>query len=282
MNNKAFGVVEVFEDVSAPVVSGVSVYPNPQVVDGFVNISCQVSDETVIDGVFIDVTGPLGFIPVNVSMSSVSGSEIYYYEMNYSVEGNYNYSIFTNDTSGNKLVYDGFGFKIVNGSFMSVDVGFDIGWNLMTVPIENDWYASELSANISGSLSVSRWDSVNQTYQTFIVGGPPGFDFLMKDGCGYFVDTGVSSVCAMVGLPLFGVNVPLKVGWNLIGWYHEVDTTASSLADNITGSLSVSRWDSVNQTYQTFIVGGPPGFDFDVHCGMGLFVDVDQQSTWYG
>jgi hypothetical protein len=44
----------------------------------------------------------------------------------------------------------------------------------------------------------------------------------------------------------------------------------------------VSKWDSVNQTYQTYIVGGPPVFDFDIHCGMGLFVDVAVESTWLG
>jgi len=40
-------------------------------------------------------------------------------------------------------------------------------------------------------------------------------------------------------------------------------------------------WDSVNQSYWTYLPGWPD-FDFVVSCGMGLFVDVDEESTWYG
>jgi hypothetical protein len=36
------------------------------------------------------------------------------------------------------------------------------------------------------------------------------------------------------------------------------------------------------QTFKTFIVGGPPSFDFTVTPGMGLFVLVNQTSVWYG
>jgi hypothetical protein len=156
------------------------------------------------------------------------------------------------------------------------------GWNLITMPVQTGWYASDLADNITGSLSVSRWDNVNQTYRTYIVGGPPVFDFPIKDGCGYFVDTDQSSLLIVNGTPVINVSINLKIGWNLIGWYHDYNTTASSIGSNITGCLSVSRWDKVNQTYQTYIIGGPPVFDFTVKCGMGLFVDVSQESTWHG
>ena len=78
------------------------------------------------------------------------------------------------------------------------------------------------------------------------------------------------------------INILLNIGWNNIGWIHVYDTLASSIAENITGCLSVSSWDSLNQTYRTFIVGGPPSFDFIVSFGMGLFVDVTEQSYWHG
>jgi len=172
--------------------------------------------------------------------------------------------------------------KIISVGLLGVDITLNVGWNMITVPIENDWYASDLASNITGSLSVSRWDSMNQTYQTFIVGGPPVFDFPIQDGSGYFVDTSTSGIFSLSGNPIDIVSIPLLVGWNLLGWFHADDTTASSLSVNITGCLSVSKWDSVNQTYQTFIVGGPPVFDFNVVCGMGLFVDVDTESTWFG
>jgi hypothetical protein len=156
------------------------------------------------------------------------------------------------------------------------------GWNLITIPVGKNWYASDLADNISGSLSVSKWDNVNQTYQTYIVNGPPVFDFPIENGSGYFVDVNQSSVFSISGNFIENVSVSLKVGWNLLGWYHQNSTTASNLANNINGSLSVSQWDNVNQTYKTFIVGGPLVFDFIITKGMGVFVDVDQESVWYG
>ena len=37
------------------------------------------------------------------------------------------------------------------------------------------------------------------------------------------------------GIKILNVNLPIKIGWNLIGWYKNNDTTASSIAENITG-----------------------------------------------
>ncbi len=162
------------------------------------------------------------------------------------------------------------------------DIDLLEGWNLITIPMQTSWYASDIAENITGCQSISRWDSSNQTYKTFIVGGPPAFDFEIKSGCGYYVDMVQSDIISVCGSRIDNVSIPLNIGWNLLGWFHEVDTTASSLSENIPGCLSVSKWDCVNQTYKTFIVGGPPAFDFPVFQGMGLFVDVTQTSMWYG
>jgi hypothetical protein len=156
------------------------------------------------------------------------------------------------------------------------------GWNLITVSVENNYMANTLAENITGCLSISKWDAINQTYYTYIVGGPPSFDFPIRDGYGYFVDTDQSSLAIFNGQPITSIDIPLRIGWNLIGWYHDYDTTSSSLAENITGCLSVSKWDAQNQTYYTYIVGGPPSFDFIIRTGMGLFVDVSTESNWQG
>ena len=68
----------------------------------------------------------------------------------------------------------------------------------------------------------------------------------------------------------------------MIGWYHEYNTTASSLGDAISGCEIISRWDAVNQTYRSYIIGGPPGLDFTITRGMGLFILVNEESLWYG
>jgi len=165
---------------------------------------------------------------------------------------------------------------------ISVDINFKPGWNLISVPIINNWDASDLAYNITSCNSISRWDAVNQTYKTYIVGGPPTFDFPIEDGCGYFVDIDQQSTITLVGYSIISVNIPLKVGWNLLGWYHDYTTMASSLSENISGCISVSCWDAVNQTYKTYIVNGPPTFDFTITRGMGLFVNVFITSIWHG
>jgi hypothetical protein len=77
------------------------------------------------------------------------------------------------------------------------------------------------------------------------------------------------------------VSVPLSVGWNMIGWYHEYDTSAGSVAGNISGCQMVSWFDSENQTFKTYIVG-VPGYDFTITRDMGLFILVDTASVWHG
>jgi hypothetical protein len=157
-----------------------------------------------------------------------------------------------------------------------------IGWNMITIPFRNNWSASDLADNITGCSSISRWDATNQTYKTYIVEGPPTFDFPIIDGYGYFINMISSDTLVITDDPIDSVNISLKVGWNLIGWYKNHNTTASSLASNITGCTSVSKWNASMQTYNTYIVGGPPTFDFTIKRGMGIFVDVIQESFWYG
>jgi hypothetical protein len=129
---------------------------------------------------------------------------------------------------------------------------------------------------------VSRFDAVNQTFKTFIVGGPPSFDFPIVDGFGYFVLVDQGSTLSVSGYRIDTVSVPLSVGWNMIGWYQSTTTMASSLGSNISGCQMVSWFDSVNQTFKTYIVGGPPSFDFTIQAGMGLFVLVNTASIWHG
>jgi len=68
---------------------------------------------------------------------------------------------------------------------------------------------------------------------------------------------------------------------NLIGWYHNWNTTASSILENVSGCSSVIKWDSLVQDYWLYLPGYP-AFDFPVGCGMGLFVEVSVDSVWHG
>jgi hypothetical protein len=155
------------------------------------------------------------------------------------------------------------------------------GWNLITLQRETDMImASDLAENITGCLSVNAWDAINQTYRPYIV-GIPALDFPIYPGMGLFIDSNDNSILTMSGILPTGISIDLHVGWDLIGWYHETGTMASSLAENISGCLSVNAWDALNQTYRPYIVG-IPALDFVVTPGMGLFVDVSEESIWTG
>jgi hypothetical protein len=77
------------------------------------------------------------------------------------------------------------------------------------------------------------------------------------------------------------VNITLHIGWNLIGWYHPYDTTASSLAENITDCALVSIWNTTADSYDNYIPGIPES-DYVIERGIGIFIWVDSESTWHG
>jgi PKD repeat protein len=165
---------------------------------------------------------------------------------------------------------------------ITINITLNVGWNLINIPVNNSFMASELADDINGCISINRWDNINQTYKPYIVGGPPDFDFEVSPGMGLFVETSEFNLFIVRGYPVQNVSINLEIPWNMIGWYQEYDTNASSLSENISGCQTVNMWDSVNQTYRPYIVGGPPDFDFPVNAGMGLFVEVDEASIWYG
>jgi hypothetical protein len=257
----------------------VSFTPEIQDTIGWVNITCEILSMNSLNQVKLIVTHPDSSETNNTMINILSNQ--YYLNITYNQIGTYNFYIWVDDTYGNQSQSDTYQFYI---GVDVIDISFGMGWNLITIPVETDWWASDISGNLTDCLSVSGWDAVNQTYKTYITGGPPTFNFELLDGYGYFVDIMNLNPQSLrtVGSLLSTVNIQLEIGWNLIGWYHDYDTLASNIAANITGCLSVSAWDSINQTYQTYIVGGPPSFDFTITQNMGLFVDVDQISIWYG
>jgi len=70
-------------------------------------------------------------------------------------------------------------------------------------------------------------------------------------------------------------SMGLVAGWNLIGICSNTTGWASELAGGINGCSIISCFDSSQQCYRSYFVGGPESFDFSLSCGMGVFVLVD-------
>ena len=153
-------------------------------------------------------------------------------------------------------------------------------WNMITIPVENDYTAEDLGQAIDGCTVICMFDASTQTFATHVIGIPHN-DFPILDGCGYYVYTTTDSIFTVSGLPIETVNVPLSNGWNLIGWYHNYSTTAESLGQSIAGCTTVTMFNAEDQTFTTHVVGIPHN-DFQITAGMGLYVYVNESSIWYG
>ena len=188
-----------------------------------------------------------------------------------------NFALIWTDINGSTysigLIHPILGNNSVNWTLSCLD-----GWNLITIPFQTSWMASDLLTLMPNATLVSWYDTVNETYKTATSGG--GYDFPLQCGWGYFVYVTNDSNVTVDGSPCSNVSVSLDVGWNMIGWYHDDDTMASSLMQNISNCTMISWYDTVSQTFKTRTSDG--GYDFIISQGMGVFVYTTEASMWYG
>jgi hypothetical protein len=259
-----------------PEINLIEVVPYIQDTGGYVNITCTVTDNDLVNSVLINITDP-NSIENSSTMISVGTTDIYYYNSTYSLNGTYSFIIFAEDNHGNGNISEESYFHI---GITVVEIPMEIGWNLITVPVVNNMMASDLAENISGCQMVSWFDANSQELKTHVVAAPV-YDFPLTPGYGYFILVNQNSTFTTSGTRLQDVPVQLYMGWNMIGWYNEQNTTASSLAGNITGCNMVSWFDATTQELKTHVVIAPV-YDFVISKGMGLFILVDETSVWNG
>ncbi len=156
------------------------------------------------------------------------------------------------------------------------------GWNLMTVPVANDYNASSLGADIPGCDIVAYWNASAGMFQSYVVGITPGSGFAIEDGVGYFVYVNTSDTFSVTGAPLSSVAVDLFTGWNTIGWYDADATNASSLAPSVPYCSIAAYWNATSSTFESYTVGVTPPPGFAVSRGMGVFVYVTAPGVWTG
>jgi outer membrane protein assembly factor BamB len=87
-------------DSTNPIVDATAA-PDPQEVHGYVNISAQVQENYALDGAWVEIHDPDGFLIGNFSMAFDSSESKYYYLNLYSKLGTYSYVVSAMDTSSN-------------------------------------------------------------------------------------------------------------------------------------------------------------------------------------
>jgi hypothetical protein len=96
--NSSFGQFEI-HDTTLPEISDITTLPDPQEVQGFVDISAIIEDNYELNEVWINIADPNDNLVGNFSMSYEANR--YHYEQAYDIVGMYQFTIWANDTSNN-------------------------------------------------------------------------------------------------------------------------------------------------------------------------------------
>ncbi|MBE3137249.1 MAG: hypothetical protein IMZ43_07675, partial [Thermoplasmata archaeon] len=117
-------------DNDPPVITNIDATPQSQLINGYVKLKATVTDNINVNTVKVNITGPVGFTPINTSMTLESGNN-YYYNQSYSIVGTYNYNIWTKDTSNNGIKSSLYQFEI----FAELQITtLKTGWNFVSLP----------------------------------------------------------------------------------------------------------------------------------------------------
>ncbi|HEC77199.1 MAG TPA: PKD domain-containing protein, partial [Thermoplasmatales archaeon] len=152
------------------------------------------------------------------------------------------------------------------------------GWNLITLPCENNYNASSLYSTVGGCSIILSWNGSLQDFILYVPGSP--YDFEIENGHSYFIGMRNDSIFSLVDASISFVSVPLCIGWNCLGWFKENETTASSLYNAIDNCTVVLKWDASIQDFDLYAPGIPD--DFVISRGDGFLVAVSKQSIWHG
>jgi len=109
-NNTASKNINIIDN-TPPTITNIQTTPNPQEYQGNVNITCQITDNIQTQTVQIDITGPPGFTHENTTLNQHINQN-YFYNNTYNILGNYNYYIYTTDTSNNPACSQIYTFSI--------------------------------------------------------------------------------------------------------------------------------------------------------------------------
>ncbi len=156
-------VVEI-QDEEPPEVFDVTVQPDPQMPDGAVNISANVTDDHSLESVTCQILDP-GLVELeNLTMQYDATSDRYYRNRTYPVEGTYQFTIWASDLSSNVNSTGGtFQIKVPPPTIS------DVEWQRLSSNIPTDVNVSARIESSSGvdSAWVHVWDPESQEVGNF-------------------------------------------------------------------------------------------------------------------
>ena len=152
------------------------------------------------------------------------------------------------------------------------------GWNLITIPVKNNFTAETLGQCIGTCDTIAAWNATLQQYVVHPIGTGIN-DFEIEDGIAYFIHVTDNVTFNITGELLQNVTVSIKPGWNMIGWIGN-SINAEQFASEIIGCDTVVKWETTTQQFIPHPVGTMIQ-NFEISRGMGLFIHASQESQWH-
>jgi large repetitive protein len=202
----------------------------------------------------------------------------------YFVPGSYDVSLTVSNAGGSNTTTMANYITVMNGSPSpspspspvpgSYSLGLRQGWNLVSFPVVNMTLNSSALAD-AGVQTVSAFNASTGDYDSYIIGvSPSSFDITLRTDTGYFIYcTRDTSLDVLGSDPSSGRSTTINPGWNLLGWSSYTSSTAKGVAESLSGSQTVSRFNASTGDYDSYIEGvSPDSYDFALQAGSGYFV----------
>ncbi|HEC75946.1 MAG TPA: M20/M25/M40 family metallo-hydrolase [Thermoplasmatales archaeon] len=169
--------------------------------------------------------------------------------------------------------------KKITISVTAINISFSLneGWNLITLPVENNYTASSLFNDIEGCNIILSWNASVQDFIIYVPGSP--YDFPIENGHSYFIGMNNNSIFSLTGVPITNVSINLFVGWNCLGWFRNNTVNASSIYNAISNCSIVLKWNNSKDDFNLYVPGAD---DFIIKRGDGFLIAVSEESIWHG
>jgi len=152
------------------------------------------------------------------------------------------------------------------------NIELETGWNLISLPVTPTTWASTTETLAGISTNVERvwsYDAANGTWSVYNADGTPSDLNTMIAGYGYWVKmtgrdtlTGVGTLYEQfipsgdTSSPSVPPQIPLAVGWNLIGYYQLPNETTATIGNAL--STLNGAWSGNTNHLFTFTKGSSP------------------------
>jgi hypothetical protein len=235
-----------------------------------ITLTCTVTDRDAFNQVNVIITDPHNH-QTNTSMIQQKEGNTYKYNITSNLQGAYYLQIWTVDTYGNTNM---------SISRILMRIHLKKGWNMITVPLQNNFSARSLSQIIGDKCdSIAIWNSSKKDYDSHPSGTHIN-NFPIKNGMGYYIHLWENVSISISGLLLQPQEISLQKGYNLIGWTGNYKTSSRQLAENITGCTLLAKWDSDMDIYIIYNVDIDDTI-FQIETGDGLFVHLTHDTDLF-